>query len=55
MVCCCKGSNERRLECLNGSFGDIHSMVMQLGHLQPAVIFGEKFLDVFRHLIIHDV
>ena len=49
-VCCCKCCNELHLECLDGLFGRISSMVMRLNHLQLAVISSENFFDVFSRL-----
>jgi hypothetical protein len=54
-ISCCKGSNECRLECLNGLFGGINLMVMGFDNLQLAVVLSEEFFDVPRCLIIHDV
>jgi hypothetical protein len=54
-ICCRKGCNERRLECLNCAFGGINSMIMGFNNLQLAVVLGEDFFDVLRCLIIHDV
>ncbi len=40
---------------MDHAFSGIHAVVMGLNNLQFAVVFDEKFLDVFRCLIIHNV
>ena len=54
-VCCCKGHDECCLKSMYSLFCCIQAVVVGLGDLQLAIILGEKFLDVFGSLVVHDI
>jgi hypothetical protein len=51
----CKGGYEGVLERLDSALGRVDPVVVGLHKLELAFLFGEKFLDIFSCLIVHDI
>ena len=51
----CEGTDEMIFERLDGAFGRVNVVVVWFDEHELAIFVGEKFLDLPRALIVHNV
>ena len=54
-VGCCEGTDKVILECLNGVFGRVNSMVVWLNEHEFTTFVGDNFFNLLGALIVHHV